>query len=114
MAVNPRSSKGTGGRGGCGHGRKSPQSHKKPKGECFNCREKGHYRNKCPKLAKPPKDTPTPSGSAIAAAADWDSEGEGAWVAIDTNGESVALGGEMPDLESVEALESSSEDALRK
>jgi len=110
MAVNPGSSKGSGGRGGHGRGGKSPQFHKKPKGECFNCGEKGHYQNKCPKLMKPPKDTLTPSGSAIAAAADWDLEGEGAWVAIDTDGESVMLGGEMPDLESVEASESSSED----
>ena len=111
MAVNPGSSKETGGRGGRGRGGKSPHFHRKPKGECYNCGEKGHYRNKCPKLAKPSKDTPTTSGSAnTAAAADWDSEGEGAWVAIDTDGESVASGGEMPDLESVEASETSSED----
>lgn len=111
MAVNPRSSKETRGRGGCGHGEKPPHFHRKPKGGCYSCGKKGHYQNKCPKLMKPSKDMPTTSGSVnTVAAADWDSEGEGAWVAINTNSESVTSGGEMPDLESVEALETSSKD----
>jgi len=60
---------------------------------------------------KSSKDIVMTSGSAnIVAAADWDSEGEGAWVAMNTNGESVTLDGEMPSLELVESLEVSSED----
>jgi hypothetical protein len=112
MSVNPGPSKAKEGRGGhgrhgkCGGGRPS-QFPRKPKGECWNCGEKGHYQDKCP---SPLKNKPTKSGSANAAAADLDSEGEGAWVAVDTNGESIASEGSLLDLESVEASEVSSED----
>jgi len=110
MAVTPAFSKGRGGRGGRRGGRPH-HAPKKFKGECFGCGEKGHYKNNCPNLAKSSKDMVTTSGSAnIVAAADWDSEGEGAWVAMNTDGESVTSDGEMPSLESVESSEVSSED----
>lgn len=115
MAVTPAPSKGKGfggGRGGRG-GSKPPRFARKPrvfKGECFGCGEKGHYQNNCPHNSKATKNVATTSGSAnAAAAADWDSESEGAWLAIGTDGESVASGGEMPGLESVESSEASSE-----
>jgi len=93
MAVNPvEPFKGKKGRGGHGRG-KGSQSSQKSQGKCFNCGEMGHYWNKCPQLAKTPKDVPlTSSGSTKVIAAESDSEGKGAWLAIDTDTESIALG----------------------
>ena len=110
MAVTPAFLKGRGGRGGC-HGGRPHHVLKKFKGECFGCGEKGHYKNNCPNLAKSSKEVVTTLGSVnIVAAADWDLEGKGAWVAMNTNGESVTLDGEIPSLELVESSELSSED----
>ena len=84
MAVNPSSSNSKGGKGGA----------KKPRGECWNCGEKGHYKNKCPKPPKNNKekeDSPKKekaSGSANAAAErNSDSESEGAWAAMELDDE---------------------------
>jgi len=61
---------------------------KKPRGVCWNCDEKGHFRNQCTKPAKDgSKDSKKSSGSANVAC-DSDSEGGGVFVAIasDSNG----------------------------
>ena len=85
MAVNPSSSKGKGGKGGA----------RKPRGVCWNCGETGHYKDKCPKLKvdKAKDDSAKKekaSGSANAAAeCKSDLESDGAWVAMDSDDETV-------------------------
>ena len=91
MAANTSSSKWKG-KGGA----------KKPKGKCWNCGEKGHFKDKCP---KPPKanmakkeecSKEKASGSANAAAAR-DSESEGAWAAMGSGNETASSeNGSMP------------------
>ena len=56
---------------------------RKPRGVCWNCGEKGHYKDKCPKLAKDTPDSkkekaPTQSGSANTVV-ESDSKSEGAF-----------------------------------
>ena len=52
---------------------------RKPRGVCWNCGEKGHFKDKCPKPMKDTKhDSPKKSGSANAAVED-DSEDEAAF-----------------------------------
>jgi hypothetical protein len=48
-----------------------------PPGSCYNCGEKGHYKNKCPKLAKDKGKSKAEAGTASAAAEESDSEAEG-------------------------------------
>ena len=62
---------------------KSKRGDRKPRGVCWNCGEKGHYKDKCPKPAKDAPDSkkekaPTQSGSANAVV-ESDSESEGAF-----------------------------------
>ena len=81
MVVNPGSLKTKGGKGGA----------KKPQGECWNCGDTGHYKNKCLKPLKYNKakkedslKSEKPSGSANAAAENCsDLESEGAWAAME-------------------------------
>jgi Zinc knuckle len=100
MAVNPGSSKGKGGKGGT----------RKPRGKCWNCGEKGHFKDKCPKPSKSKDDTKgkdkkkeKASGSANAAVEhNSDSESEGAWVAVGSDDEmALSDDGSMPNLEAV-------------
>jgi Zinc knuckle len=100
MAVNPGSSRGKGSKGGA----------RKPWGECWNCGEKGHFKDKCPKPPKSKDDTKgkdkekdKASGSANAAVKhNSDSESEGAWVAVGSDDEmALSDDGSMPDLEAV-------------
>lgn len=79
MAVNSGSSKGKGGKIGA----------KKVRGECWNCGEEGHFKNKCPKPPKndkakkkePSSSKEKTAGSANAATEqNSDSESEGAWM----------------------------------
>jgi len=49
-----------------------------PRGVCWNCGEKGHFKDKCLKPAKKDSNSPKNSGTANAAIAS-DSEGEGAF-----------------------------------
>ena len=108
MAINSRSSKETGGRGGHCHGGKSPHFHRV---SVTTVERRVTTETSAPNLQNPQRTCQQHQVVQMtAAAADWDSEDEGAWVAIDTNGESVMLGGGMPDLESVKVSESSSED----
>ncbi|KAF4613674.1 hypothetical protein D9613_007680 [Agrocybe pediades] len=90
MAVTPGGSNQKGGKGG---GKKSHI-------ECWNCGEKGHYKDKCPKPVKAKsgdkkKEEKRDSlskkdGSANAAAeSDVDSESEGVFAAMETDSESV-------------------------
>ena len=51
---------------------------KLPRGVCWNCGEKGHFKNKCPKSTKKDEDSLKNGGTANAAIAS-DSEGEGAF-----------------------------------
>ena len=60
--------------------------------ECWNCREKGHFKHNCPNPKK--VDSPKKTGS-VDAAAKSDSNGDGVW-AIDTNSD---WDGSMPSLD---------------
>jgi len=81
MSVSPGSSKGKGGKFG-----------KMPRGVCWNCGEKGHFKDKCPKPAKstkdPKKNNSQKSGSANTAVQS-DSDSEGAF-AMEPDLESVS------------------------
>ncbi|KIJ93739.1 hypothetical protein K443DRAFT_111581 [Laccaria amethystina LaAM-08-1] len=85
-------------------------NHKFPRGTCWGCGDKGHFRDKCPKKSKDgkeSKDSPK-SGSANAAVGiNLDSEGEGAFatVAVDD----YESDDSMPDLEVVSDSDSDSE-----
>jgi hypothetical protein len=85
-------------------------NHKFPRGTCWGCGDKGHFRDKCPKKlkdGKESKDSPK-SGSANAAVGiNLDSEGEGAFatVAVDD----YESDDSMPDLEVVSDSDSDSE-----
>jgi len=104
MAVSPSSSKWKGGKGG-----------KKQCGECWNCSSKEHFKDKCPEPTKSshrPKEAAKPntkaaSGSTNVVVQDVDSESDGVWVAIETNGKSVTSYGSMPDLQAVTDLSAS-------
>ena len=53
---------------------------RKPRGVCWNCGEKGHYKDKCPKPTVDKKnDSPKPKAGTANAAIESDSEGEGAF-----------------------------------
>jgi hypothetical protein len=86
-------------------GKAGGRNHKFPRGTCWGCGDKGHFRDKCPKKSKDgkeSKDSPK-SGSANAAVGiNSDSEGEGAFAA-------VAVDDSMPDLEVVSDSDSDSE-----
>ena len=82
-----------GGRGGFSRGRGrgrrggSRGGFRKPTGKCWNCGEKGHFKNNCP---HPKKDnSPKKMGSANADA-ESDSDGNGVW-AMDANSDSDGL-----------------------
>jgi Zinc knuckle len=100
MAVNPGSSKEKGSKGGA----------RKPQGKCWNCGEKGHFKDKCPKPSKSKdntkgknKDKDKASSSANAAVKhNSDSESEGAWVAVGSDDEmALSDDGSMPNLEAI-------------
>ena len=83
LAVTAGSSKVKGGKNGKGGG--GSKKHV----TCWNCGEKGHFKNKCP---KPPKskdrkeDSPDKKATTSTAnAAESDSEGEGAWAMWDSD-----------------------------
>ena len=85
LAVTPSSSKGKGGKGGGKGGGKKNIT-------CWNCGEKGHFKNKCPKPAKSKngkEDSPdkkgTTSSAANTAESDSNSEAEGAWAIWDSD-----------------------------
>lgn len=106
MAVGQGQSKSKRGRGGP----------RKPHGKCWNCGEKGHFKDRCP---KPPKYGDKPKNnlkkgeaslnskekqsSASTAAAEDDSELEGVWVAMDTDDKSVVLDGFTSDAEALDS-----------
>ena len=78
---------------------------RKPKGTCWNCGEKGHYKDKCTKPAKTTTETKKEASSAKAGSANTavqsDLESEGAF-AMESDTESVlSESDEMPALESV-------------
>jgi hypothetical protein len=53
----------------------------KPHEVCWNCGDKGHFKDKCPKLVKDKKDDSPKRGSSVNAAIESDSEGKGAFFA---------------------------------
>jgi hypothetical protein len=71
---------------------------RKPRGVCWNCREKGHFKDKCPKPAKSNenKNDSSKKGGSVNAAIDSDSEGDGAFFA-----ELCDLDSDIPELKSV-------------
>jgi hypothetical protein len=70
----------------------------KPRGVCWNCGEKGHYKDKCPKPVKSndKKDDSPKKGSSANAAIESDSENEAAFFAELWDSDS-----DMPKLQSV-------------
>jgi hypothetical protein len=70
----------------------------KQRGVCWNCGEKGHFKDKCPKPAKSneKKNDSSKMGGSVNAAIDSDSEGDGAFFA-----ELCNLDSDIPELKSV-------------
>ena len=79
------SSGGGGGRFGRGRGRGhrggSRGGFRKPTGKCWNCGEKGHFKNNCP---HPKKDNSPKKMDSANAAAESNSDGNGVW-AVDAD-----------------------------
>ena len=96
MAVNPGFSKGKAWRKGRRDAGELPQFPGKPKGECWNCGEVGHFRYECSKPAKSSEkgkdmeEGAKKAGEANTMENDWDSDSEGAWAAEEIDGEIVA------------------------
>ncbi|KAF4621769.1 hypothetical protein D9613_012119 [Agrocybe pediades] len=112
MAATPGGSNRKGGKGG---GKKSHI-------ECWNCGEKGHYKDKCPKPVKAKSgdkkeekrdSSSKKDGSANAAAeSDVDSESEGVFAAMETDSESVRSQELIPGSHSMSASISDDSDDL--
>src|SRR6266567_545842 len=92
MSASPSSSRWKGGKGGA----------RRPRGECWNCGEVGHFRDKCPKPVKSSKKAKDKEGAKKAGEAntmiDWNSDSEGAWAAEEIDGEIVVSSGATPSL----------------
>ncbi|KAJ8501985.1 hypothetical protein ONZ45_g11958 [Pleurotus djamor] len=58
-----------------------------PKGRCHHCKEFGHWKRECPKLAQGNKSNNSPQGGTANAAEESDSEAEGAFSAEDPSGD---------------------------
>jgi hypothetical protein len=82
----------------------SSSSGKKKRGVCWNCGGKDHYKDKCLELLEEKKkeekaeNVPKEESSANTAEEE-DLEWEGAWIAMETDSESVASSGASPNLE---------------
>jgi hypothetical protein len=91
-------------------GKAGGRNHKFPRGTCWGCGDKGHFRDKCPKKSKDgkeSKDSPK-SGSANAAVGiNSDSEGEGAFAAVAVD--DYESDDSLPDLEVVSDSDSDNE-----
>ena len=98
---------------------KAKGKERKPQGVCWNCGDKGHYKNKCP---KPKKEDSSKKGSTTAAAnavTESDSDEEGVFFMEDDDDEMPELkvlsdsedddDDEMPDLETLSDSEDDSE-----
>ena len=92
-----------GGRGGRGSWRGGYRKPSTSIGECWNCREKGHFRRNCP---KPKKDDSQKKIGSANAAAESDSDGDGVW-AVDTDLDSDD---QMPALEPLEDSDDDEDD----
>jgi hypothetical protein len=70
---------------------KGKRPERKPKGTCWNCGDKGHYKNKCPKPDKTQgdkkRDSPKGAGSANAAVESDDEEGAAFFADYDSDDE---------------------------
>ena len=85
---------------------KGKRFERKPRGVCWNCREKGHFKDKCPKPAKTndKKDDSPKKGGSVNAAIESDSEDEAAFFAELCDSDS-----DMPKLQSVSDSDSDSD-----
>ena len=75
---------------------------KKPQGVCWNCGEKGHFKDKCPKPTADKKNDSPNKSSAANATIESDSEGKGAFFIkpeLSDNGSDIPEPGTMSDLD---------------
>jgi len=91
-------------------GKAGGRNHKFPRGTCWGCGDKGHFRDKCPKKlkdGKESKDSPKGSSANATVGVNSDSEGEGAFAAVAV--EDYESDDSMPDLEAVSDSDSDDE-----
>ena len=79
----------------------------KPHGVCWNCGEKGHFKNKCPKPAVKKDNSPKKTGTANTVV-ESDSNAEGAFFMEDSDSDDP----DMPDLQDVSDSESDDEGSV--
>ena len=95
-------------------GKAGGHNHRFPRGTCWNCGDKGHFKDKCPKPqkqkdGKETKDSQKGGSANAVVGVDSDSEGEGAFAAVAI--EDYELDDSMPNLEGVSDSDSDDEPA---
>jgi len=93
-------------------GKAGGRNHKFPRGTCWNCGDKGHFKDKCPKFQKPKdgkdsKDSLKGGSTNAAVSVNSDSEGEGAFAAVAVD--EYDSDDNVPDLEAVSDSDSDDE-----
>ena len=93
-------------------GKAGGHNHRFPCGTCWNCGDKGHFKDKCPKPqkqndGKEAKDSQKGGSANAAVGVDSDSEGEGAFAAVAV--EDYELDDSMPNLKAVSDSDSDNE-----
>ena len=86
---------------------KSKGKERKPHGVCWNCGEKGHFKNKCPKPAVKKDNSPKKTGAANAVV-ESDSDAKGAFFMEDSDSDDP----DMPDLRDFSDSESKDEGSV--
>ena len=95
-------------------GKAGGRNHRFPRGTCWNCGDKGHFKDKCPKPqkqkdGKEAKDSQKGGSANAVIGVDSDSEGEGAFAAVAV--EDYESDDSMPNLEGVSDSDSDDEPA---
>ncbi|KIJ89476.1 hypothetical protein K443DRAFT_117933, partial [Laccaria amethystina LaAM-08-1] len=93
-------------------GKAGGRNHKFPRGTCWNCGDKGHFKDKCPKPQKPKdgkesKDSQKAGSANAAVGVNSDSEGEGAFAAVAVD--DYDSDDSVPDLQAVSDSDSDNE-----